>query len=107
MIAHALPEDLVNYIAQIFAPEQHAEALHLLGQACMEDGTAASPRLLRCAAFASRGHLAQLRRLVAMLALDWRDVVVAGEYEQQGAALVAVRDFEQPLPNRADRAGRG
>ena len=92
-----LPDDIRRHLARNFAPEQRDEALRLLGEARIEDGSAASPRLLRCTVLASRGRLAELRGLVAMLALDWRDVVVAGEYECRGKALVPVRDCGQQL----------
>jgi len=92
-----LPDDVQRHVARCFAPEQQAEALRMLAEARIEDGSPATPRLLRCAAFASRGNLPELHRLVALLALDWRDVIVAGEYELQGTSLVPVRNFSQPL----------
>jgi len=74
-----------------------AEALHLLSRAPV-DGWGQSPvRLLRCAAFASGGSLDSLRYYISLLAIDWRDVIVAGEYDLQGKDLVWARDLNQPL----------
>ena len=36
-------------------------------------------------------------RYMSLLAIDWRDVVVAGEYELRDGVPVRVRDLTQPL----------
>lgn len=56
---------------------------------------------MRCALFASAGSLETLKHFVQLLRIDWRDVIVAGEYEQRGSELVRVRDLNEPLPARA------
>ena len=92
-----LPPDLHRFIFDNFAPEDRETALSLLAGARIETGAAPDDRLLRCAAFAGRPGLASLQRYVAMLAIDWRDVVVAGECELRDGKLVHVRDFTRPL----------
>lgn len=92
-----LPKDLVRFIERSFAPDQLDEALSVLRLARIEDGSEPSARLLRCAAFASRGSLPRLRNLAALLAIDWRDVVMAGEYESRNKAAVQVRDLSKPF----------
>lgn len=91
-----LPIDVLAYIERSFPPEQQEQALSVLGQANIEDGTTPNPRLLRCAALASRGNLSQLQRLVSLLAVDWRDVIMAGEYELRDKIPVRVRDLSTP-----------
>lgn len=58
----------------------------------------AGPRLLRCMAVGSKGDPERLRYLVGLLQIDYRDVIVAGEYEPRGRQLVHVHDFNQPIP---------
>jgi len=92
-----LPEDVQTFLEQTFPPGELGEALLVLGQARIEDGTVPNPHLLRCAAFASGGSLKRLRHLALLLAVDWRDVIMAGEYELRNKAAVRVRDLSQSL----------
>lgn len=102
-----LPSDVHDFLATAFHPADRAQAVALLEGACIEDGSPASARLLRCAAFASGGRLERLRHWVKYLALDWRDVVVAGECEAQDGTPVHVRNFSKPMalspPTRDDQ----
>ncbi|NOT86555.1 MAG: hypothetical protein HOP03_00060 [Lysobacter sp.] len=92
-----LPSDVKTFIEGNFPLDQREEALSILSQARIEDGTVPNPRLVRCAAFASHGSLLQLKQLAALLAVDWRDVIVAGEYELHDEVLVRIRDLSLPL----------
>ena len=92
-----LPEDVQIFLEQTFPAEERGEAVLVLDQARIEDGTVPSPRLLRCAAFASGGNLKRLRQLASLLAVDWRDVIMAGEYELRDKVTVRVRDLSQSL----------
>ncbi|KFN48750.1 hypothetical protein [Arenimonas composti] len=93
----SLPADIERFLARSFPPDELEHAVQLLGHARIHDGTAPNARLLRCAAFASRGKLKNLERLASQLAVDWRDVIMAGEYELQGKETVRVRDLSMPL----------
>ena len=92
-----LPSDVQIFIEQTFPPEQHAEALSVLGQARIVGSPVSEAWLLRCAAVASRGSLPQLKHFTSLLAIDWRDVAVAGEYELRDKIPVRVRDLSLPL----------
>ena len=92
-----LPDDVRRFVLQRFPPDEQQPALDLLAQARIETGEPATERMLRCAVFASGGHLDRLERYVSMLAIDWRDVIVAGEYERRGTEPVHVRDLSQPF----------
>ena len=92
-----LPKDVQAFVSATFSLDDLEEATLLLSKARIEDGTVPSPRLLRCAAFASQGSLKHLRRLTLLLAVDWRDVVMAGEHELQDNVTVRIRDLSQPL----------
>jgi len=51
----------------------------------------------RCALVASQGSLAKLQYYVGLLAVDYRDVIVAGEYEVVEGKLARVRDLTMPF----------
>ena len=55
-------------------------------------------RVRRCIVFAARGDLEQLERLCALAKVDFRDVVVAGEYSRTGERLY---DFNREIPDAA------
>src|SRR5437764_1363123 len=61
-------------------------------------GVAPGARLLRCAAVGSRGDLVQLRYLVGLLQIDYRDVIMFGEYDVVDGKLAHVRNLNEPLP---------
>jgi len=92
-----IPIDVSAYIARRFAPGEQEPAAALLSTATIENGTLATPRLIRCAAIASGGSLERLTAEVARLKADWRDVVVAGEYELIEGTLERVRDLNDPI----------
>ena len=92
-----LPEDVQTFLERTFPAEELGEALLVLDQARIENGTVPSPHLLRCAAFASGGSLKRLKQLASLLAVDWRDVIMAGEYELRDKVAVRVRDLSQSL----------
>lgn len=98
MIALALPADLHAYIQARFPPAEREAATATLLAACLHTGEFPEDRLLRCAAIASEGDLLRLQYYVGLLAIDWRDVIVAGEYVVQEQGLAHLRDLSQPLP---------
>jgi hypothetical protein len=63
------------------------------GGAIIHDGSPADLRLRRCALVASGGSLEKLKYYVALLKVDYRDVIVAGEYDVVGGKLTRVRDL--------------
>ncbi|KZC22523.1 hypothetical protein RHOFW104T7_00270 [Rhodanobacter thiooxydans] len=73
------------------------EALSLLEAAKLHDGTTPDVRILRCALVASGGELLELARQIDQLKCDYRDVILAGEYEFRGKEAVRVRDLSEPL----------
>jgi hypothetical protein len=75
----SLPEDLERWI------EAHVPA------------AAPGARLLRCAAVGSRGDVVQLRYLVGLLQIDYRDVIMFGEYDVIDGKLTHVRNLSEPL----------
>jgi hypothetical protein len=95
--ATPLPPDLVRWVKSNFAAAGQPLALACLTTATDHTGLPAEPRLLRCAAFASQGDLASLRYYIDLLRIDYRDVIVAGEYDPVGGTLVHARDLSRPF----------
>ncbi len=92
-----LPEDIRKYVKNEFASEQIAEAFSLLENAVMHDGSAAEPRLLRCALVASKNNIERLRYQVDGLAYDFRDVILDAEYVRKKGVWVQIRDLSKPF----------
>ncbi len=96
--------DIEAYIGKRFPESQVSVASALVAGAVIEDGTPASPRLQRCALLASEGSLERLQYYVELLAIDWRDVILAGEYIPGGADPVRVRNLEEAFSAKIDQA---
>jgi hypothetical protein len=88
-----LLDDIAGQIQQSFTGTDRDAATALLLNARIHHGSAAEPRLQRCALVASQGSLDRLRHYVKLLEKDSRDVIVAGEYESVAGELVRVRDL--------------
>lgn len=93
----SLPDDVVRWVSRHFNGNDVGAALATLGSAVDHTSALVSPRLVRCAAVGSRGDLTRLRRLVADLRNDWRDVIMSGEYELRDGKPVQVYDFNSPI----------
>lgn len=94
-----IPADVEKFIARKFRSADQENAVALLEAAALHDGTAPSPRLLRCAAVASDGSIERLRMEIETLKHDYRDVIVEGEYSPEGRELVRVRNLNEPIPD--------
>ena len=96
-----IPADVVSFIARRFAAADRETAVQLLEAATIHDGSAAEPRLIRCAVVASAGSLDKLRYYVELLKVDYRDVIMAGEYTPSLADPVRVRDLNGRIEDEA------
>ena len=94
----SLPDDLERWIERHFAAAEVSVARKLLENAIDHGGATPGARLLRCAAVGSRGDLVQLRYLVGLLQIDYRDVIMFGEYDVVDGKLTHVRNLNEPLP---------
>jgi hypothetical protein len=92
-----LPEDIHRWISVNFRESERDPAFACLAGAVDHTGAPAGERMLRCAAVGSRGNLESLKYLVSLLKLDYRDVIVAGEYDVVTGKLVRVRDLTAPI----------
>jgi hypothetical protein len=89
--------DIESYVRRVFATGDQLAAIELLEGARSHDGSAANPRLQRCALFASDGTLKRLRYQVNGIAHDYRDVILEAEYVRQKGKWVQVRDLSLPF----------
>jgi hypothetical protein len=96
-----IPNDVMSFIARKFDLADREMAASILAGAKIHDGSAASPRLIRCAAVASGGSLERLRAQVEELMVDWRDVIISGEYDSVAGELLRIRDLDDPIPDDA------
>ena len=97
-----LPADVVGWVHSHFSGDEYGVAISILVTAAIHTGEHPSDRLIRSAAIGSKGNLENLQYLVQLLAIDWRDVIVAGEYESVNHELIRVRDLNTPIPAGTD-----
>ena len=100
-MVRALPPDIGRYVERRFAAADQTQAMALLASAVIHDGQPAGPRLLRCALISSGGTLDGLRRQLEHLKIDYRDIIVEGEYVPKDGKLVHVRNLNEPIPDSA------
>jgi hypothetical protein len=93
----SLPADIHAYVQARFPASEREAAIGTLLAACIHTAAFPEERLLRCAAMASGGDLLKLQYYVGLLAIDWRDVIVAGEYALQECGLAHVRNLCDPI----------
>jgi hypothetical protein len=90
-----LLDDISRRVDESFAIADRPAAVALLSDAVLHDGAAAGPRLQRCALVASKGSVERLKYYVDLLKVDYRDVIVAGEYDSIDDK--PVRDLNLPF----------
>lgn len=96
-----LPPDVIAWIQSNFPSDEREAAIATLLSARIHTGEFPEARLLRCALIAAGGDLLKLQYYVGLLAIDWRDVVVAGEYAVvPGHGLAKVRNLSEPIPSK-------
>lgn len=97
-----LPPDVVTYIRARFPTDELDAVTATLMAACIHTGEFPGERLLRCAVIASEGNLLRLQYYVGLMAIDWRDVIVAGEYAVREHGIAHVRNLCEPILSVTD-----
>jgi hypothetical protein len=92
-----LPDDVVRYVERSFSRIDRPEALEALRGVTLVNCPEAPARMLRCAVLSANRDLGRLRNQIARLAVDYRDVIVEGEYAVRDGKLVRVRDLASPI----------
>jgi hypothetical protein len=92
-----ITDDVEKFVSRRFEAPDREAALALVTSATIHDGSIAGPRLIRCAVVASGGSLARLQTYIELLKIDYRDVIVAGEYGSRDGKLVRVRNLSEPI----------
>lgn len=88
-IGKALDKPLDEMIAERFSGEDAEPAKRALADLSRDVGL----RILKCAVHHSCGDLNRLDEIIKIARLDYRDVIVMGEYEPIRGKLVRVRSF--------------
>ena len=89
--------DIKRYVHRNFEESEVADALRFLEGAVLHNGSSPNDRMLRSALTASDNSLKSLEHYVAELAVDYRDVILAGEYTCEKGEYVRVQDLSQPF----------
>lgn len=94
-----LPSDVVEQLRHDFGDSADVVALLLL--ACRRLGSSdfIGDRLVRCIVFATRGDESRITRLIELERQDFRDVIMAAEYDALG--LRRLWDFNRPFGDAA------
>ncbi|HWL07978.1 MAG TPA: thioredoxin family protein, partial [Planctomicrobium sp.] len=94
-LPQSLPVDVLERVDRDFG--NAADAVSDLLLACRRIGSPdyIGDRLLLCLVFAARGDESRIRQLMELARQDFRDVVMAAEYDELG--LRRLRDFNQPF----------
>jgi hypothetical protein len=93
--------DVERFIARKFQASDRVAALALCRSATIHDGSFAGPRLIRCALIASAASLEKLRTEIEHLKIDYRDVILAGEYASKDGELIRVRNLNEPFEDES------
>jgi len=99
LIVKRMLPDIEMYIEQVFTPGQHSRAKSFIDSTVMHDGNHVSPRCQRAILVGSYGSIEKLEDLTHLLKIDYRDVIVAGEYDGLILNPAKVRDLTKPFFN--------
>ncbi len=92
-----IPTDIRDYVNRHFEAPDVPRVLTALEHAKLHDGRVPPARMLRCALVAADGEVDRLEHYVSELAIDFRDVIVAGEYQDRNGELTQIRDLSLPF----------
>jgi hypothetical protein len=95
----ALPEDIITKVRRDFSEDDALAILQLLAEFQIKNPDL-SNRILRCIVFLAHGNFDEFARAVAMARLDWRDLIVAAEYDGFSGEENRRRDFNLPFSTK-------
>jgi len=78
-----LPEDVVNRVREEYKERADEVLLLLLARREIGSGEFFGDRLIRCVVFAAKGNLSRISELIALGLRDYRDLIMAGEYDHK------------------------
>jgi hypothetical protein len=77
----ALPEDIIVKVRQDFSEDDSLRVLQKLSDLQKENSELFSIRILRCVVVFMCGEVSRISDAIALARLDWRDLIVAAEYD--------------------------
>jgi hypothetical protein len=95
-----MPPDIQSRIKREFAPEDFYPAIKAINTWDATQKGLIDDRLIRCAVFLAKGNMAVLEQQIALGMMDYRDLIVAAEYEGD----IRVRDFSKPFMKTEESA---
>jgi hypothetical protein len=102
----ALPEDIVIRVQRDFSSKESLPILQLLSE-FQKENPDLSARVLRCIVFLARGSFENFASAVALARLDWRDLIVAAEYDGWSGEENKRRDMNLPFEATDNEAVKG
>jgi len=92
MTEAALPADVVTRVGRDYDEVDRAAVILALGE--LSSATREHARVARCVLYVAAGDLQEFGRVIALAHTDFRDVIVAAEYDRD---LRRLRDLSQPF----------
>lgn len=92
-----LPPDIVSRVHQDFG--SRADAVLDFLRDCRHSGNSdyLCDRFVRCIVFAARGEESRIPQLIGLMRQDFRDVIMAAEYDTNTLVPRRLRDFNFPF----------
>ena len=92
MTEAALPADVVTRVERDYDEAERAAVILALGG--LSSATREHARVARCVLHVAAGDLQRFEQMIALAHTDFRDVIVAAEYDRD---LRRLRDLSQPF----------
>lgn len=93
----ALPADILDFVDRHIVPADRAGVRQLLLETRYDGQAWPGARLLRCMLFISGGTEVGFRKAIALMLRDYRDLIMAAEYEEKNGYPILVRDLSRPF----------
>lgn len=87
-----LPDDILTKVETDFAASEREVVTHALAR--LLEVTREPERVARCVLFVAGGELAEFDQMIELARTDYRDAIVAAEYDQTDRRL---RDLSKPF----------
>lgn len=92
----ALPEDIIAKVRQDFSQGDEISILQMLSD-YQRQHPDHSARILRCIVFLAHGSFDKFAEAVTLAQLDWRDLIVAAEYDGWSGEEHRRRNLNEPF----------
>jgi hypothetical protein len=91
-----IPADIIAKVRRDFLENEAVTVLELLSEFHKENPDI-SERVLRCIVFLAKGNFEEFVRAIGSARVDWRDLIVAAEYDGWSGEENRRRDLNVPF----------